>query len=176
MEDHVDWRNLADFMAKSSSRQTFFEKFSRSAIEALPKNNLVSANPLIMLTGGLRTRSQMASALRQRHAHLLGLGRLSVIYPQLPLNLKTAKNTDFLAMPILEPSPDPPEWIPKIVGAGIGVAWYVVAIRRISLGRDAPYNVGAAGALVEMYFGSYYKTASSISILFFVFVAAMLLV
>ena len=48
-----------------------------------------SRRPLIVLTGGLRTPELLLSAFSQKHADLLGLGRLSVVCPELPRILST---------------------------------------------------------------------------------------
>lgn len=165
-------------MQNSSPRQAFFESFSRLAVETVEREYHTSAPgkkpPLIMLTGGLRTRSQFSRALERRHAHLLGLGRLSVLQPALPRLLqefheqvKSEKSDDGTHSRSVEeqlrswetrPSPEPssPSWWPHLVGAGVGMAWYVVAMRRLALSRGLPYGAHWLQLISEMHFrGSY---------------------
>ena len=81
-----------DFMSAlpTSPRQAFFESFASIAVEAVqrpfsqPSNIKSRSPPLVMLTGGLRTRSQFTSVLARKHAHLLGVARLATLQPQLP--------------------------------------------------------------------------------------------
>ena len=67
----------------SSRRQALFAHFSHRAIAELADTNDAD-RPLVMLTGGLATADLMASALQNKHADLLGIGRLSVLHPRLP--------------------------------------------------------------------------------------------
>ncbi|KAF8638199.1 hypothetical protein AX16_010545 [Volvariella volvacea WC 439] len=102
------------FMTHSkSTRQALFSRFSKLALQTLhpsntsqalppslvpsPSSHSISPDlapshgrgpPLILLTGGLRTPSILLSALSQNHTHLLGMGRPSVLSPDLPLLLK----------------------------------------------------------------------------------------
>ncbi|OCH85726.1 FMN-linked oxidoreductase [Obba rivulosa] len=107
-----DYEN-AEFMdTQKSARQALFAHFSRRAMQALsagplPRHGMhtrpgsaLSAGdaaekpgsrpPLILLTGGFRSLPLLVSALRQQHAHLLGVGRLSVLCPDLPARLHSA--------------------------------------------------------------------------------------
>ncbi|KAL5480864.1 hypothetical protein ACEPAI_9804 [Sanghuangporus weigelae] len=164
-----------EFMQNSSSRQAFFESFSHLAVTAVENEyhttDFSRRPPLIMLSGGLRTRGQFSRVLGRRHAHLLGLARLSVLQPNLPQllynyhdQMRIGKSLDerdqYLSDEELwsweiQPSPEPssPGWWPHLVGAGIGMAWYVVAMRHIALARELPYRKSWFQIVLEMYFG-----------------------
>ncbi|KAL5522565.1 hypothetical protein ACEPAG_8582 [Sanghuangporus baumii] len=166
---------IPEFMQNSSPHQAFFESFSRLAVTAVENEyhttDLSRKPPLIMLTGGLRTRGQFSRVLGRRHAHLLGLARHSVLRPNLPQllynyhdQMKSGKSLDkrgqYLSDEELwawetQPSPEPssPGWWPHLVGAGVGMAWYVVAMRRLALFRELPYGKNWFQIVLEMYFG-----------------------
>lgn len=158
-----------------SPRQAFFHHFSHQALKALDSLPETSKPaPLILLTGGLLTPALLHKALSSRHAHLLGIGRGSVLRPDLPELLKTKGNDQSLWDDALfQQEPDlrnphflgywPFSWfwrlVPNIalVGAGVNMAWYVVAIRGMALrigsnGISKPnYSIGGLGAVVMMW-------------------------
>jgi hypothetical protein len=160
-----------------SPRQAFFARFSHQALQALrslPRAPTSPPPPLILLTGGLRTPGLLRTVLSSGHAHLLGIGRGSVLCPDLPSILKE-KNKDphrwddipfqqepDLSLPhILKTWPLSWLWnfVPKIrlIGAGVGMAWYVVTIRRISRASRSEsnmmpnYNMGGLAAVFWMW-------------------------
>ncbi|KLO14392.1 FMN-linked oxidoreductase [Schizopora paradoxa] len=168
----VDWIEISggdyenpDFMAKSdnSTRQAFFAKFSKMAMELYSSNEASSSpRPLVMLTGGLRTRAQFTSAIRNGDAHLLGLARHAISQPDLPLLLEKHSNIDDdedlgdkieLGEGSTSPEPRSPTWWPRLVGAGIGMAWYTIGMRRIAVGKPLPIGRWWVLILLEMYFG-----------------------
>ncbi|KAF8162865.1 hypothetical protein B0H34DRAFT_298148 [Crassisporium funariophilum] len=172
-----------DFMnagpSSKSHRQAFFARFSHQALRALdslPRDASSPPMPLILLTGGLRTPSLLRSAIVSRHADLLGIGRGSVLCPDLPSVLRKRNGNPAqwddvpfqqepdLNMPlILDYWPVSWAWgrVPKIklIGAGVSMAWYVVAIRHLANTAvdGAAYNVvtetgrGALGSLLQMW-------------------------
>ena len=175
---------LADFFKSEtthskSPRQAYFAHFSHQALQALeslPKTSTSPPTPLILLTGGLRTPAVLRTVLNSGHAHLLGIGRGSVLCPSLPSILKE-KETDVsryddipfgrepdLSLPrILDYRPFSWMWslVPKIklIGAGVGMAWYIVAIRHISHASTRSnsdiipkYDMGGLGAVFWMWF------------------------
>jgi hypothetical protein len=145
-----------------SPRQAFFAKYSAQAVRVL--EGMENA-PLVLLTGGLRTSAVMRGALTRRHAHLLGLGRASVVCPDLPILL--AHETDDRHdggslhatrepnLAIARPLAVILSWIPlpKLVGAGAGIAWYTVQMRRVAGGMPVDYALGGTGAVLRMWFG-----------------------
>ncbi|KAG5642729.1 hypothetical protein DXG03_002274 [Asterophora parasitica] len=170
-----------DFLATQtrSPRQALFSHFSRTAmdaIESLKQESTLSAPlPLILLTGGLRTPELLHTALAARHAHLLGIGRTSILCPDLPRLLKemeketrevgTASSEAYWSSPF-RPEPDLTfspiirNLVPTIplVGAGIGTAWYVVTFRRLAapptskgMSFEPDYNLGPLGAVFWMW-------------------------
>jgi hypothetical protein len=184
-----DFSPVADFMmsaepsSSKSPRQAFFARFSHRALQALetlrhPDSAHSGYLPLILLTGGLRTPGLLRAALASKHADLLGVGRGAVLCPDLPsVLLQSYRNPTWDDIPF-HPEPDfgPPRilsygvfrfiWdlIPKVklIGAGVGMAWYVVAMRRIAnttvAGRDQrirpEYGLGGLGSVFWMWFWS----------------------
>lgn len=145
-----------EFMTPSRSkspRQAFFARFSQRAMEALTQV-VSSSPPLILLTGGLRTPALLYTALSSGHAHLLGIGRGSVLCPNLPEILKHLDDTPNLGAADTRPrdahtlfASDPDLSITSsrlwsrllggsrkisLMGAGIGMAWYIVMIRKLA--------------------------------------------
>jgi hypothetical protein len=141
----------------------FFAKYSAHAVRVLEgmKNAW-----LVLLTGGLHTSAVIRGALTRRHAHLLGLGRAIVACLDLPILL--AHETDDrhdgcslhatrepnLAM--ARPLAVILSWIPlpKLVGAGAGITWYTVQMRRVAAGMPVDYALGGTGAVPRMWFGN----------------------
>lgn len=160
-------------MAKSndSDRQAFFVNFSKMAMGLHSSNESSSApHPLVMLTGGLRTRVQFANAIRNGDAHLIGLARYAILQPDLPLLLENlaASDTDPHGNKVAEingkleawegcslPEPRSPTWWPRLVGAGVGMAWYTIGMRRIAAGKPLPIGRWWVLILLEMYFGEF---------------------
>jgi len=161
-----------------SKRQAFFEHFSRLAVKAIDDKPTENENgessprprPLVLLTGGLWMPAQFSSVLEQNHAHLLGIGRRSVLFPDLPLILsrdtsmvdkdsnqadyeQEARYKELIAMEG-DPSPPLPGWMPRPIGVGAGEAWYTVALHRIARGQPIPYGMSAFTSVMRMQFSS----------------------
>ena len=135
-----------------SPRQAFFSRFSQQALKTLSSIDPPTPDynrPLILLTGGLRTPALLRSALTLKHADLLGLGRASVLAPDLPDRLRKLQrdphadeDAPFESYPDLRNpailSYPPFSWmwaaVPKVrlIGAGVGMAWYLVSMRRFA--------------------------------------------
>ena len=164
----------------ATSGQAFFSRFARRARTAV--QNLgpsASMLPLILLTGGLRSPEIMNEVLLQGHADILGIGRGSVLRPDLPRVLSSYLDqpsgaggpvSHQLYESIIPSLPDlsyPNTPIinalsriftslgifplPKLIGAGLGMAWYVVMMRRLARGRRADYKMGGIQAMVAMW-------------------------
>lgn len=73
----------------SSAREAFFISFASRAHALLASLPLPSATPppLILVTGGFRTRTGMSLAVSSSSADLIGLGRPACADPHLPLKL-----------------------------------------------------------------------------------------
>ena len=156
--------SLTEFMRRitpASPRQALFERFSKRAMGALDETGC-HPRPLVLLTGGLRTPAQFTTALGPpAHADLLGVGRGAILRPDFPDVLAGrlgVAGSD--AMPV---APEPRHehraaadrtvvwrwwWVlPRIplVGAGVDVAWYTVAMRCWATGTMAAAAVSADG-------------------------------
>ncbi|KAG5732240.1 NADH oxidase [Termitomyces sp. T112] len=166
-----------DFMTRTNSyRQGFFSDFSKAAVGVLESLSLGTSSPLVLLTGGLRTPELLQTAIVSKHCHLLGIGRASVLNPNLPYLLahqilnrssdlsKNIWSTPFSADPDLNAWPRLRSYLPTIplIGAGINMAWYIVAMRRLATIRlssghyreaflQQDYTLGPVGAIFSMW-------------------------
>lgn len=150
-----------DFMSTPSPRQAFFSRFSRRALSALPPPDYTSRPPLILLTGGLRDYSTMTTVLTENHAHLLGVGRLSVLVPDLPIQIKE-QGAKFISPPIPDPSAPALDHyaasilkstniqLPKLVNAGAECSWYFLAMKKMAAGYRK-FDHGSTEALIRMW-------------------------
>ncbi|KAG6812889.1 hypothetical protein H0H92_015624 [Tricholoma furcatifolium] len=149
-----------------SARQTLFSEFSKAAMGALESSSSGNSPPLILLTGGLRTPELLHTALTLKHAHLLGIGRASVLCPDLPRILKQRKSIGvsdgipdscwsipFRSEPDLNIWANIRGYLPTIVGAGMNMAWYVVAMRRLAANRLGTRNYKDAILLPDYTLG-----------------------
>ncbi|KAH9932990.1 uncharacterized protein B0H18DRAFT_870886 [Fomitopsis serialis] len=95
------------FMTKTTSpRQAYFTEFAHEVKQMIASQ--FPKPPLILLTGGLRTLPLMSSVLKHGHADLLGIGRLSVLCPDLPRTLEAAMTGDLTTDRFpMEPLPEP---------------------------------------------------------------------
>jgi hypothetical protein len=157
-------------MASSNPRQAFFTRYATHAVTVISEEaeRKGLSPPLVLLTGGLRTPASMQMAIERGHAHLLGLGRPSVLCPHLPRNL-AAMNVDKNGLvhedPNMTPLVQEPDlsvgWIlkmgrsllplPPLVGAGAGMAWYVVQMHRLARGEAVDHSLTAVGGVVNMW-------------------------
>jgi hypothetical protein len=161
----------------TSSRQAFFARFARKARHAIRTLTLSSNCPLVLLTGGMGSPTTFEDALSHGHTDLIGIGRGSVLAPNLPLLLEKAyshretgegnddtSDTALFQQPTLSYSDAPliraaasilrflgilP--LPNIIGAGTETAWYVVMLSRISRGRRIDYQMGGMHAVLFMW-------------------------
>lgn len=164
-------------MAAKSTRQAFFSRFSHQAVKTLDafmrETQSKKPPPVVLLTGGLKSFDILSNVLNQGHAQLLGIGRASVLCPHLPRQLRESLMTQdlddvdrsrttstFLREPLREPDlglPGPVERVlevvplPKLIGAGVGMAWYTVQMRRIAQGKDIDYTVGPLLSVLKMW-------------------------
>lgn len=154
-----------------SKREAIFARFStraRAVLVEMTERDPTLVRPLIILTGGMSTPEILHSALRHKHADLLGIGRLSVLCPKLPEVLQSQKSSELVRFPDPEArkvphtplerleqavagflqyvwSSVPPALrpqLPKLIGAGTEMAWYIVAMRQISRASPGDGYVG----------------------------------
>jgi hypothetical protein len=172
---------IIDFMATSSARQVFFAQYAAKAMQVLSDANFKGTDvtpPLVLLTGGLRTAGSMQAALRHQHAQLLGIGRPSVLRPELPRLLRGVDDSAADEKPlVMEPDLGTSIWsnanMPKLVGAGASTAWYIVQMRHLAYGQGINSNMGATGAVLRMWID--HSTRRALCILGAVVVALVLL-
>lgn len=161
-----DYENPA-FATTESSRQALFSRFSRAALKTLcsfaetqPQSRPL---PLVLLTGGLRTPEIMSTAISANHAELLGVGRASVLCPDLPSRLKqfdlvsnTSSTSDWSKPFFPEPDLRIPRWIQRffpsipLVGAGVNMSWYGIIMRRLAT-KPSPYAEEMVNGLQPEY-------------------------
>lgn len=159
-------------MAKSQ-RQAFFSHFSHHIMEVLDSLPSGTIRPRIVLTGGLRSPSNLCNVLSSRHADLLGIGRASLLRPDLPLYLQELCDTsNIIDDPTIWDSPFEKEpelgtnWLwdrfPRIplIGAGAQMAWYTDIMRRLGRANASltdvqflppDYKLGAFTAVVRFW-------------------------
>ena len=135
----------------------FFSRFSRRVHACLPKG---PGTPLIALTGGFRTYATINSALTNGHAELIGIGRLSVHDPHVPIQLE-CQRYDYAP-------PPPPDYtvsvwdrlfdwlgwlagvkVPLLVGAGREMCWYMVQLENVAAFLPINYDVSGFGAILR---------------------------
>ncbi|KAA1472477.1 FMN-linked oxidoreductase [Dentipellis sp. KUC8613] len=177
-----DYQN-PEFML--TSRQAFFARFARLARDAIHSLPSTSSRPppLVLLTGGLRSPTTLVDVLSNGHADLLGIGRGSVLCPQLPRLLADQLNVPQTDGPasgpaipsvktadIFPPDPDlsyPDNQVtrtlarilcllgllplPKLIGAGVGMAWYTVAMSQLSYGHAVNRKMSGLQSVVWMW-------------------------
>jgi hypothetical protein len=164
-----------------SSRQAFFARFARKARSAIHALTSPSRHPLVILTGGMQSPTIFQDALAQGHADLVGVGRGSVLAPDLPLLLREfyarrqsgAPDGDgdenmgrffLFKQPTLSYAETPLIRVaasvlrslgilplPSLIGAGTTMAWYVVAMGSISKGGKVNYRMGGIRAVVQIW-------------------------
>lgn len=170
-----------DFMSSKSTspRQAFFSRFSRAVIEHINREPIpsnASPVPVILLTGGLRSPAHLQTALDAGHADLLGIGRGSIICPDLPVVLQERLTENRLGYQFKEdtrpfarePGHDlkPPFKLPAagLIGASFELAWYTVRMRGIAeshIRHDSrngkpqshsyPHDMGTTEAMLRMW-------------------------
>ncbi|GAA5842558.1 hypothetical protein JCM11251_004903 [Rhodosporidiobolus azoricus] len=133
----------------SAAREAFFDTFSHRArwvLSTLPPSTLPSSPPLILLTGGLRTRQGMVRALHSPTkspptADLIGLGRPSAADPFLPHRLLSPTVPAKEARAPVYDSLWGVRWMRwlfgwvAIAGPGLDILWHVLMMRQIALRR-----------------------------------------
>ena len=146
-----------EFMTSVSKRQAFFSQFSRKVHEYLPTG---PNTPLIALTGGFRTYATINSALANDHAELVGIGRLSIHDPHVPIRLRS-EGRDYVP----PPAPDYAVsiWdrlfdflgrvtgvkVPVLMGAGREMCWYTVQLEKVAAFTPTDYGISGFGAMVK---------------------------
>ncbi len=146
----------------SNKRQAFFSTYSRLATQIITSLPLVTRSaPHILLTGSLRTRGALASAVRNGHASLVGMARPSVVMPSYPRFLLDERLKAEEVPSLYEPTL-PKLGISKLAGGSVGTVWYCFEMLRIARrghgggGGYEPSWVPAVLRLVYCYLYSIY--------------------
>lgn len=146
-----------EFMTSGSTRQAFFSQFSRRVHESLPKG---PNTPLIALTGGFRTYATINSTLASEHADLIGIARLSILAPHVPIQLEAEKHgyvppppPDF-TVSIWDRLLDGLGWltgvkVPLLVGASREVCWYTIQLKTVASFAPVDYSTSGFGAMLR---------------------------
>ena len=138
------------------AREAFFDAFSQRArwlLSTLPPSTLPSPAPLILLTGGLRTRTGIARALststkQPAAADLAGLARPAAADPFLPLSLLSSSVPSSAARAPAYDSLYGVRWLRALLGwvavagPGLDVLWHTMALRQVALRRAAERKRG----------------------------------
>lgn len=154
-----------DFMSseRPKSRQARFARFSKEAVKTLESLPRDASLPLILLTGGLRTPELLLTALSMRHAQLLGIGRSSVLSPDLPTLLQDTGPTQaswsepFRPEPELSADASSLRWLWKylpsipLLGAGVETAYYVVTMRALATSGPRYPAASRMGGLTAVF-------------------------
>ncbi|GAA5935721.1 hypothetical protein JCM10213_003671 [Rhodosporidiobolus nylandii] len=133
----------------SVAREAFFDAFAHRArwlVSTLPPSTLPSPAPLILLTGGLRTRLGMVRALYSpskspASADLVGLARPAAADPLLPRRLLSPAVPAAEARAPTYDSLSGVRWLRflfgwvAVAGPGLDVLWHTMALRQIALRR-----------------------------------------
>lgn len=130
---------------RTARREAFFLSFAQRAHSVLPS----SSRMVIILTGGLRSRAGMASALSSGEIDMVALGRPAAVDPALPLRLldRAIPDSDARAKTVeyTIPASAIAGKLPiQLVGAGWGMQWHCAQMARVAygLGVDLHAPVG----------------------------------
>lgn len=147
------------------AREAFFLSFAsraRSLLQSLSTSSLPSSPPLILLTGGFRTRPSMAAALSPSSSSpsappatdLIGLGRPACSAPRLPLLVLDPATPTHLARAPLYSHKAPrfltwlpvPLWMP-----GWSTIFHTLLLAQISRGEKPRWEMGLGEGLWSVW-------------------------
>lgn len=137
--------------ARTGRREAFFQNFARRCRSTLPADSRLK----IILTGGLRSRHGIASAI-DGAADMACLGRPAAVFPDLPLRLTDTSIEDG------SPESGTPDYkvpavsslalVPtKIVGAGWGTLWHTFHMAQTVLGKGDDATKKSTYRLIKEY-------------------------
>ncbi|SPC67165.1 related to NADH oxidase [Ustilago sp. UG-2017b] len=140
--------------ARTGRREAFFQNFARRCRSSLPADSRLK----IILTGGLRSRHGIASAIHPDDgaADMACLGRPAAVFPDLPLRLTDTSIEDE------SPEAGTPDYkvpavsslalVPtKIVGAGWGTLWHTFHMAQTVLGKGGDATKKSTYRLFKEY-------------------------
>jgi len=127
-------------------RESFFTDFAEKAMQLENKHYVP-----IQLSGGFRSRNGMADAIDNGACHLIGLGRASVLQPELPkeiiLNSNIPDDEAFAVSHQLK-GLWLSKWFPiKAVGSGFGIQYFYYNMRRLGKGLGSDLHISIPNVL-----------------------------
>ncbi|SCV71216.1 BQ2448_2804 [Microbotryum intermedium] len=142
----ADARSQSKPKKSTSNREAFFLSFARKARELLltfPKGSLPTPAPIVLLTGGLRTREGMAEAVLSNSTDLVGLGRPACADPLLPLKLLDSRlTTQEARAPSYGSKHTGFGWIPfQMMGPGISTLFHTMLLQQMADGNSPDYRM-----------------------------------
>ncbi len=155
-EAAAGFTNKARSSGRSAAREAFFASFAtrcRTLLSTLSTQSPDIAPPVICITGGLKTRAGMASAVRDARADMAGVGRYACLYPSLPRTVLDAAIPDADAAradpaPYSVPSARLTSLLPlQLIGAGWGTAWHSAQLHYIARGEKTNARAGLASVV-----------------------------
>lgn len=125
--------------ASTIRREAYFLEFAEQARRAVP-------DVCLMVTGGFRSRSGMAAALRSGACDLIGLGRPACIDPDLPNRMLQTPDSvpDVHCVDY-----DPERGVKDKRARGVDVMSHTAQMRRMALGLDPDPEMGVVELLSE---------------------------
>ncbi|KAA1084457.1 hypothetical protein PGT21_028380 [Puccinia graminis f. sp. tritici] len=132
-------------------REAYYVEFTQEARRVLRTISTESRQPcpILMTTGGFRSRSGMAAAISNEETDLIGLGRPACLDPLLSTKILDSNLANYV-------SPNPPVpgvtlWkilVPvKLVGAGFKTMWHTWQLHRMSRYQPPDLACTALGSL-----------------------------
>lgn len=143
--------------ASTVTRESFFLHFAseaRQILESIPPESLPTPKPIVMVTGGFRTRIGMADAISSGCTDVVGLGRPicadvelgnKLLDPSIPdskacapvYKIKTSFLTKLLPL--------------RIIGAGLETLYHTVLIAQIAKMGQADTRVSLLGGIWSVW-------------------------
>ncbi|SGY50389.1 BQ5605_C001g00880 [Microbotryum silenes-dioicae] len=154
--DELVGKGQAKPKKSTSNREAFFLSFAQKARElllSLPQESLPTPAPVVLLTGGLRTREGMAEALLSNSTDLVGLGRPACADPSLPLKLLDASLSPQQARaPSYGIKHTGFGWIPfQLIGPGMSTLFHTMLLQQIVDGDTPDYRMSFGTGLWRVW-------------------------
>lgn len=128
-------------------REAFFTSFCEQVMELRNPHHVP-----VQLSGGFRSRNGMADAVESGVCDMVGLGRASVLQPELPKEiLLNEKIPDEEALAVSHQINGLwfANWFPiKAVGSGFGIQYFYYNMRRLGKGLGSDLEIGVPGVLL----------------------------
>ncbi|KDN42520.1 FMN-linked oxidoreductase [Tilletiaria anomala UBC 951] len=164
---------------QTKQREAFFQSFAQRARRVLEENpaSPLSAPPLLCITGGLKTRTGMAYAIRAARVDMVGIGRYASVHPDLPRIVTDASIADadtLCADPQVYTVPNVQyaALVPlQLVGAGWSTLWHSAQLHFLAKQGRANVHAGVAAVLMTVLAPSFSVAKSSLQLIAVILVA-----